>query len=208
MAFRVAFLTSLILSMSSSGNALSLNYYEKTCPDAEWIIAAAVKATAAKDKTVPAALLRMHFHDCFIRVLSFLLISLVNIYLFIYLFWRFKVHFGLNRLHFFSVKGCDASVLLNSKGSNKAEKDGPPNVSLHAFYVIDNAKKQVETLCPGVVSCADILALAARDAVVLVRYCKLIYFLLTNQFFPLKLIIFGLLIWFNLTVWRSNLGRA
>lgn len=97
-------------------------------------------------------------------------------------------------MHFFSVKGCDASVLLNSKGSNKAEKDGPPNVSLHAFYVIDNAKKQVEALCPGVVSCADILALAARDAVVLVRYCKLIYFLLTNQFFPLKLIIFGLLI--------------
>lgn len=131
MAFLVAFLTALlILSMSSSGNALSLNYYEKTCPDAEWIIAGAVKAAAAKDKTVPAALLRMHFHDCFIR-------------------------------------GCDASVLLNSKGSNKAEKDGPPNVSLHAFYVIDNAKKQVEALCPGVVSCADILALAARDAVFL-----------------------------------------
>lgn len=84
MAFRVAFLTSLILSMSSSGNALSLNYYEKTCPDAEWIIAAAVKATAAKDKTVPAALLRMHFHDCFIRVLSFLLISLVNIFFFFF----------------------------------------------------------------------------------------------------------------------------
>lgn len=86
MAFRVAFLTSLlILSMSSSGNALSLNYYEKTCPDAEWIIAAAVKAAAAKDKTVPAALLRMHFHDCFIRVLSFLLISLVNIFFFFFL---------------------------------------------------------------------------------------------------------------------------
>lgn len=131
MAFPVAFFTSLlILSMSSSGNALSSNYYEKTCPDAERIIAGAVKAAAAKDKTVPAALLRMHFHDCFIR-------------------------------------GCDASVLLNSKGSSKAEKDGPPNVSLHAFYVTDSAKKQVEALCPGVVSCADILALAARDAVFL-----------------------------------------
>ena len=68
------------------------------------------------------------------------------------------------------LKGCDASVLLESKGNNKAEKDGPPNISLHAFYVIDNAKKAVEAVCPGVVSCADILALAARDAVHLVRF--------------------------------------
>jgi len=66
------------------------------------------------------------------------------------------------------LKGCDASVLLNSKGKNKAEKDGPPNISLHAFYVIDEAKKALEAKCPGVVSCADILALAARDAVFLV----------------------------------------
>jgi hypothetical protein len=66
------------------------------------------------------------------------------------------------------LKGCDASVLLNSKGNNKAEKDGPPIISLHAFYVIDNAKKALEAKCPGVVSCADILALAARDAVYLV----------------------------------------
>lgn len=60
-------------------------------------------------------------------------------------------------------------MLLYSKGNNKAEKDGPANLSLHGFYVIENAKKKVEAACPGVVSCADILAFAARDAVVLVR---------------------------------------
>ncbi|XP_041019669.1 peroxidase 64-like [Juglans microcarpa x Juglans regia] len=119
-----------ILFISSSVNALSLNYYDKTCPRLDSTVTTAVKKAIKNDKTVPAALLRMHFHDCFIR-------------------------------------GCDASVLLQSKGKNKAEKDGPPNISLHAFYVIDNAKKAVEALCPGVVSCADILALSARDAVAL-----------------------------------------
>ena len=70
---------------------------------------------------------------------------------------------------FLFLQGCDASVLLNSKGKNKAEKDAAANLSLHAFYVIDNAKKALEAACPGVVSCADILALAARDAIVLVN---------------------------------------
>ncbi|XP_065857706.1 peroxidase 64-like [Euphorbia lathyris] len=65
------------------------------------------------------------------------------------------------------IRGCDGSVLLSSKGSKKAERDGPPSVTLRSFDVIHNAKQRVETLCPGVVSCADILAFATRDAIVL-----------------------------------------
>ncbi|KAJ9564468.1 hypothetical protein OSB04_000434 [Centaurea solstitialis] len=113
MAIMCAFLTSLlILSFFSPGTSLSSNYYAKTCPNVESLVRRAVRDAATSDKKVPAALLRMHFHDCFIR-------------------------------------GCDASVLLNSKGKNTAEKDGPPNVSLHAFYVIDNAKKVVESAAQG-----------------------------------------------------------
>lgn len=70
MAFMATFLNLIImLSVVSTGKALSLNYYEKTCHDLEFIVLKAVKDASAKDKTVPAALLRMHFHDCFVRVL-------------------------------------------------------------------------------------------------------------------------------------------
>ncbi|KAD5317444.1 hypothetical protein R6Q59_032780 [Mikania micrantha] len=61
------------------------------------------------------------------------------------------------------VNGCDASILLDGSSS---EKTAPPNSGLRAYEVIDAAKSMLETVCPGVVSCADILALAARDSVV------------------------------------------
>ena len=35
--------------------------------------------------------------------------------------------------------------------------------------MIDTIKSQLKNLCPGVVSCADILAVVARDLVVAVR---------------------------------------
>lgn len=63
------------------------------------------------------------------------------------------------------MQGCDASVLLNSTANNIAEKDAIPNFSLSGFDVIDDIKAKVEKECEGVVSCADIVALAARDSV-------------------------------------------
>lgn len=58
----------LVISLFSLGNSLNSNYYDKTCPNVESLVTAAVKKAVANDQTVPAALLRMHFHDCFIRV--------------------------------------------------------------------------------------------------------------------------------------------
>lgn len=61
--------------------------------------------------------------------------------------------------------------MLISSPNGDAEKDADDNLSLagDGFDTVIKAKQAVEASCPGIVSCADILALAARDVVVLVR---------------------------------------
>jgi len=63
-------------------------------------------------------------------------------------------------------QGCDASVLLNTTSGEQPEKAASPNLTLRGFDFIDRVKSLVKAECPGIVSCADILTLVARDSVV------------------------------------------
>ncbi|XP_074295172.1 peroxidase 72-like [Silene latifolia] len=124
-------LAPLCFSMENNGGPLYPSFYDHSCPRLQEIVWSVVANAVAKEPRMAASLLRLHFHDCF-------------------------------------VKGCDASVLLDSSGTIVSEKRSNPNRnSARGFEVIDAIKAAVEKECPGTVSCADILTLAARDSTLL-----------------------------------------
>uniref|UniRef100_J3L854 Peroxidase n=1 Tax=Oryza brachyantha TaxID=4533 RepID=J3L854_ORYBR len=78
---------------------------------------------------------------------------------------------GLLRLHFHDcfVQGCDASVLLDGSATGPGEQQAPPNLTLRpsAFKAVNDIRDRLDKACgAAVVSCSDVLALAARDSVV------------------------------------------
>jgi peroxidase len=75
----------------------------------------------------------------------------------------------LNELIIYILQGADASTLI-ALPTEDAEKDSSDNQSLagDGFDTVIKAKEAVEEACPGVVSCADILALATSCAIELV----------------------------------------
>ncbi|RDX57840.1 Peroxidase 44, partial [Mucuna pruriens] len=109
---------------------LRVGFYSSSCPRAEDVVRQVVQRNFNRDRSVTAALLRMHFHDCFIR-------------------------------------GCDASILIDSRGGNTSEKEAGANGTVRGFELIDQIKRTLEIACPSTVSCADIITLATRDSVAL-----------------------------------------
>jgi peroxidase len=118
---------------AGGGSALSSTFYDASCPDAHDVVRRVIQDARVSDPRIPASLIRLHFHDCF-------------------------------------VQGCDASLLLDDDlPIIETEKTVPANnKSARGFEVVDDIKSALEEACPGVVSCADILALAAEISVELV----------------------------------------
>ncbi|EAY79345.1 hypothetical protein OsI_34474 [Oryza sativa Indica Group] len=113
--------------LHADAQTLVYKYYAQKCPAAESIVFDEVQKAWNADRSMPASLLRLHFHDCF-------------------------------------VNGCDGSVLLEAS-DGQAEKNAQPNLSLRGYDVVDRVKARLEATCKQTVSCADILAYAARDSV-------------------------------------------
>jgi hypothetical protein len=83
------------------------------------------------------------------------------------------------------LQGCDGSILLDDTATFTGEKNANPNRnSARGFEVIDTIKTRVEAACNATVSCADILALAARDGVVLVSFFYQIFCFLSSNTTP------------------------
>lgn len=47
---------------------LSFGFYQQTCPQFEAIVHNKVKEWVHKDKTLAPSIMRLHFHDCAVRV--------------------------------------------------------------------------------------------------------------------------------------------
>ena len=55
-------------SPQATPGELAFGFYDRTCPDAEGIVASTVRELFAADSNVAAALVRLFFHDCFVHV--------------------------------------------------------------------------------------------------------------------------------------------
>lgn len=72
-----------------------------------------------------------------------------------------------NLFHDCMVKSCDASLLLETVEGLESEKASQRSFGMRNFKYVNTIKDAVEKECPRTVSCADIVALSARDGIVM-----------------------------------------
>ncbi|XP_031277676.1 peroxidase 29-like [Pistacia vera] len=122
----VVFLWGFCCLFQNVNGELELQFYKKSCPDAEKLVKEKMRKSMLNDLSTAAAILRLAFHDCQVDVIFCLcwIIMVLRICIF--------MNFGIRKLN-----------------------------------VINEIKSSLEAICPETVSCADIIQLAAREAVYL-----------------------------------------
>ncbi|URD86940.1 Peroxidase [Musa troglodytarum] len=132
---------------------LSPSFYATTCPNLQTIVRSVMAQAVTQEPRMGASILRLFFHDCFVNL-------------------RLVAFYGVVTSRSSPSEcwdqGCDASILLDDTANFTGEKNAAPNAnSVRGYGVIDAIKTRVEAACNATVSCADIVALAARDGVYL-----------------------------------------
>ncbi|KAF6152673.1 hypothetical protein GIB67_034751 [Kingdonia uniflora] len=161
----------VISTISTQASAqLSVSYYANTCPSVFDTIRSATQSALNREPRMGASLLRMLFHDCFVSGCDGGIL-LEDFGTFV---GEQNTRPNKDSVRGYSVivsikkQGCDGGILLEDFGTFVGEQNTRPNKdSVRGYSVIVSIKKQVDTACgASVVSCADILAIAARDSVV------------------------------------------
>ncbi|EEC69412.1 hypothetical protein OsI_38572 [Oryza sativa Indica Group] len=131
----VVFVGVVVGGASASAGPLKAHYYRHVCPAAEAVVRDIVTARVAADPTaLPAKLLRLFFHDCFVRV-------------------------RVRRV------GADRHGGRERRGGGGGTRTRGRTGRWGGYDVIETGKGGLEGGCPGVVSWAEIVAFAARNAV-------------------------------------------
>ncbi|OAE19791.1 hypothetical protein AXG93_2774s1010 [Marchantia polymorpha subsp. ruderalis] len=154
---------------------LSTSFYDSTCPHAASIVQAKVDAFVESDRGLAAALMRLHFHDCFVRGCdgSVLLNSTdPNILTEKSALLNNNSLRGFEQIDEIKMElecACPGLRWFFTTRWTYPTRFIPKRLPLSTLKgrdVIDTAKAAVEKICRHVVACAHIVEHAARDGTV------------------------------------------